>query len=124
MSHYTPDLCLYHANCDDGFTAAWAVWKRWPDCEFRAAQYGDLPPEDVAGKHVLIVDFSWPQQSLEQIAETAATVLVLDHHKTAQAAQELIKKMIVKLARADAGGCQIITPAQMRQVIAWAEGLA
>lgn len=21
-------LCIYHGNCADGFTAAWAVWKR------------------------------------------------------------------------------------------------
>lgn len=83
---YAPDLCLYHANCDDGFTAAWAIWKRWPRCEFRAVQYGNPPPEDVAGKHVLIVDFSWPAEQLEQIAETATTVLALDHHKTAQSA--------------------------------------
>jgi oligoribonuclease NrnB/cAMP/cGMP phosphodiesterase (DHH superfamily) len=83
---YEPDLCLYHANCDDGFTAAWAIWKRWPDCEFRAVQYGNPIPEDVAGKQILIVDFSWPADQLERMAETAQNVLVLDHHKTAQAA--------------------------------------
>jgi len=22
-------LCIYHGNCADGFTAAWAVWKRF-----------------------------------------------------------------------------------------------
>lgn len=86
MSDYSPDLCLYHANCDDGLTAAWAIWNRWPECEFRAAQYGNPPPEDVADKNVLIVDFSWPAEQLELIAETARTVLVLDHHKTAQSA--------------------------------------
>ena len=32
-----PDICIYHGGCDDGFGAAWAVWKRWPD----AAQDGD-----------------------------------------------------------------------------------
>lgn len=84
--NYQPDLCLYHANCDDGFTAAWAIWKRWPQCEFRAVQYGNPPPGDVADKHVLIVDFSWPAEQLEGMAATAKTVLVLDHHKTAQAA--------------------------------------
>ena len=24
----TPDLVLYHANCPDGFAAAWAIWNR------------------------------------------------------------------------------------------------
>lgn len=26
---WKPDLCIYHGNCDDGFGAAWAIWKRW-----------------------------------------------------------------------------------------------
>lgn len=27
-------LCIYHGNCADGFTAAWAVWKALGDnCE-------------------------------------------------------------------------------------------
>lgn len=24
----TKPVCIYHGNCFDGFTAAWAVWKR------------------------------------------------------------------------------------------------
>ena len=26
-----PDLCIYHGNCADGFTSAWAVWRRYAD---------------------------------------------------------------------------------------------
>lgn len=94
MSDYTPDLCLYHANCDDGFTAAWAIWQRWPECEFRSVQYGNTPPEDVADKNVLIVDFSWPAEQMELIAESAQTVLVLDHHKTAQNALSGLNQIV------------------------------
>lgn len=57
MGPMKPDICIYHGGCADGFTAAWAVWKRWPDVEFVAGIHGD-PPPDVTGKHVLIVDFS------------------------------------------------------------------
>lgn len=85
---YCPDLCLFHADCDDGFTAAWAIWRRWRNCAFRPVQYGQPIPtsEELAGLHVLIVDFSWPAAELERMAESARSVLVLDHHKTAQAA--------------------------------------
>lgn len=39
-----PTLCIYHGNCADGFGAAWAVWKKYPDIEFHAGVYGEAPP--------------------------------------------------------------------------------
>lgn len=79
-------LCIYHANCADGFTAAWAVRASLGDrVEFLPASYGSEPP-DVAGRDVIIVDFSYPRATLERMAEVAASVLVLDHHETAQEA--------------------------------------
>ncbi len=79
-----PDLCIYHGNCADGFTAAWAVWRCWPDIAFHAGVYGE-PPPDVRGKHVLMVDFSYKRPVLEQMADDACTITILDHHKTAEA---------------------------------------
>jgi len=79
-----PDICIYHAPCQDGFTAAWAIWKRWPDVEFVPGVYGAEPP-DVMGKRVLIVDFSYKAPVLRRMAESAAFIAVLDHHKSAQA---------------------------------------
>lgn len=79
-----PDICIYHGNCADGFTAAWAVWKRWPDIEFAPGIYGEAPPV-VGGKNVLMVDFSYKRPLLEAMLEDARTVTILDHHKTAEA---------------------------------------
>jgi oligoribonuclease NrnB/cAMP/cGMP phosphodiesterase (DHH superfamily) len=81
---YKPDLCIHHSPCQDGFAAAWAVWKRWPDTEFHPGVYGQDPP-DVTGKHVLLVDFSYKRPVLEEMSRTAATITILDHHKTAEA---------------------------------------
>ena len=81
---YKPDICIYHGGCDDGFGAAWAVWTKWPDCKFIPGVYGKEPP-DVAGKNVLLVDFSYKRPVMEQIVLSAASVTVLDHHKTAEA---------------------------------------
>jgi len=80
----TPDICIYHGNCADGFTAAWAVWKRFGDAvEFHPGVYGQVPP-DVAGKNVVLVDFSYKRPVLEGMAKSAKSILVLDHHKTAE----------------------------------------
>lgn len=82
---WQPDIVIYHDNCADGFAAAWACRKRWGDaCAYVPANYGH-PPPDVAGKQILIVDFSYKKAVLEEIAAAAAGVVVLDHHKTAEA---------------------------------------
>lgn len=76
-------LCIYHGNCFDGFTAAWAVWSRLGDAaDYIAATYGDAPP-DVSGRDVLIVDFSYKRDVLNDMIGAARSLLVLDHHKTA-----------------------------------------
>lgn len=85
MSIWKPDLCIYHGGCDDGFGAAYAVWKRWGDeVEYVEGRYGEAPP-DVAGKAVIIVDFSYKYAVMREIGSAAKSVVVLDHHKTAKA---------------------------------------
>lgn len=81
---YKPDIVIYHSPCDDGFGAALAAWMRWgDDVQFLPGTYGK-PAPDVAGKHVLIGDFSFKKPVLEEMARSAASVVILDHHKTAQ----------------------------------------
>lgn len=80
-------LCIYHGNCADGFSAAWVVRRAIPDAEFHAGIYGE-PPPDVAGKEVVLVDFSYKRPVLLEMAAKAKSILILDHHKSAQ--EELI----------------------------------
>ena len=92
---WKPDLCIYHGNCDDGFGAAWSVWRRWPEVEFFAAAYG-APPitvDQVRGKHVIMVDFSYPYDVLTTLSWETPRMVILDHHKTAQAALDRLPKM-------------------------------
>lgn len=77
--------CIYHGNCADGFTAAWAVRKAFgPDVIFHAGKYGN-PPPDVRGHDVYIVDFSYKRDVLLEMAAQANTIVVLDHHQSAEA---------------------------------------
>ena len=84
MADLSRPLCIYHGNCADGFTAAWAVWLRLQDAEFVPGFYG-TPPPDVAGRDVIIVDFSYKAPELAAMANVARSLVVLDHHKTAEA---------------------------------------
>jgi oligoribonuclease NrnB/cAMP/cGMP phosphodiesterase (DHH superfamily) len=77
-------LVIYHGNCQDGFTAAWAIWKKHPDWEFYPAKYGVEPP-DVTGRDVYFVDFSYKRDVILQMASKAEQIWIYDHHKTAEA---------------------------------------
>jgi len=82
-------LCIYHGNCADGFGSAWAVRHALGDnVEFHAGVHQD-PPPDVAGRDVVMVDFSYKADVLHEMGLKATTILILDHHKTA--AEDLSK---------------------------------
>lgn len=74
-------IVLYHANCNDGFCAAWLL--RDADKHIPVS-YGDPPPEGLSGHDVIIVDFSYPRAVMERLREDCASLLCLDHHKTAE----------------------------------------
>lgn len=80
----TNTLCIYHGNCADGFGAAWAVRAALGDVdvEYYPGVYQQDPP-DVAGRDVLLVDFSYKKPVLEEMAQSARSILILDHHKSA-----------------------------------------
>lgn len=77
-------LCIYHHGCADGFAAAWAVHTFYAgQVDLHPGIYGEAPP-DVAGRDVILVDFSYKRAVLLPLIEQARTVLILDHHKSAE----------------------------------------
>jgi hypothetical protein len=81
-------LCIYHGNCADGFGAAWCVRKFFASIsepiDFHPGVYQE-PPPDVTGRDVLMVDFSYKRDVILEMAKTARSIMVVDHHKTAEA---------------------------------------
>lgn len=76
---------LYHANCTDGSGAALAAFIALGDtAEYIPVQYRTPPPKIHPAGIVYIVDFSYPKDVLIKMAETASSIIVLDHHKTAK----------------------------------------
>ena len=82
--HGSPDIILYHAECSDGFGAAWALWKKYPSASFLPVKHGHPPPSDLQDRRVVIVDFSYARPILEAMAAETKELLVLDHHITAE----------------------------------------
>lgn len=100
-------LVIYHANCADGFTAAWAVRRHFMqrcgvEPELLAAKYGDVPP-DVSGRDVVIVDFSYPRDVLIEMSRRVRSIVVLDHHRTAAADLAGLDFAVFDMERSGAG---------------------
>ncbi|HSC55838.1 MAG TPA: DHHA1 domain-containing protein [Nitrospira sp.] len=82
----TPTVVLYHAECADGFGAAWAIWRQFPQSQFIPVKHGNPPPDGLNGQRVVIVDFSYARETLESMRRQTNELLVLDHHITAEKA--------------------------------------
>lgn len=78
-------LVIYHAPCLDGFTAAWAMWLKYPHAEFVPGIYGQEPPA-CKDRHVYLLDFSYKPLVLEAMLRSASKITIIDHHKTAETA--------------------------------------
>ncbi len=77
---------LYHHPCPDGTGAALAAWLRFGDsAQYIGVNYGQPPPEIEDGSTVYIVDFSYSRAQLLKLAERVNQLILLDHHKTAEA---------------------------------------
>lgn len=100
-----PQTVIYHGNCLDGFTAAWAMKRSLvtgPTTQYVAANYGDAPP-DVDGRDVWIVDFSYPRDVVLDIKRRAAHLVIFDHHKTAAEALDGLDFAVFDMNRSGAG---------------------
>lgn len=84
----TKPLVIYHADCADGFGAAFAAWLKLGDeAEYLSMRYGrdtspDMMAEKVRGREVYILDFSFEKLVMEHIFKAAKCVVWLDHHKS------------------------------------------
>jgi len=98
------NLVLYHSNCKDGFAAALAAWKAFgQQAQYIPLQYQQyaLSNEDGQGflylsdlplrvalhseLDVYILDFSLKYPELLALSKLVHRIILLDHHKTAQA---------------------------------------
>jgi oligoribonuclease NrnB/cAMP/cGMP phosphodiesterase (DHH superfamily) len=76
-------LVIYHGRCADGFTAAWAARKFFGERAEYHPGYYQSPPPDVAGRDVVFLDFCYNADVMHELAKTARSIFVLDHHQSA-----------------------------------------
>jgi len=78
-------LLLYHADCMDGYAAAWAAWKQFTNsARYQPVRHYTPMPDFADGTTLYIVDFCYPMDELVAAAQRAKKIVVLDHHISAQ----------------------------------------
>lgn len=89
-------VVLYHSGCTDGFAAAWAVHialsaqveageiKTNIKTKYIPVNYGQEPPNEIDGKDIVMVDFSYPRDTINAMRKRVKSMIILDHHDTAE----------------------------------------
>jgi hypothetical protein len=112
LSKVERPLVFFHSPCRDGFCAAWLAAKKWKDAQLVPVNYGDGCPWrdmdvkkriEVADRDVLVLDFSWPRVDLADLRSRARSLLVLDHHVSAQRDLEGLEDCVFDMKRSGAG---------------------
>ncbi len=76
---------LYHADCADGFGAAFAAWQILGDrASYLPVQHGEPAPKLPPQAKVAMVDFSYKRPVILSINDQVSDLVILDHHTTAQ----------------------------------------
>lgn len=79
--HHKKIAVLYHGGCPDGFGGAYAAWKKFGDAaEYIPVKHDRQVPDGLTGRRIFFIDFSYPQEIMNEIVKISLSVTVLDHH--------------------------------------------
>lgn len=102
------DIVMFHYPCQDGLTSGWIVsdyhTKNSKQIELYPIAHGTPINIDLfVGKKIIICDFSPELKVLNQIEQVAESIIILDHHITAQKALENKPYAIFDMNKSGAG---------------------
>ncbi|RJQ32768.1 hypothetical protein C4572_00520 [Candidatus Parcubacteria bacterium] len=74
-------IAVFYHDDEDGFTGAWAVWKKLGDkAAYKAVRSGGEGDFDrIHGKEIYFIDYSPVQKEAEKLSE-ANKIILIDHH--------------------------------------------
>ncbi|TAG00287.1 MAG: hypothetical protein EAZ44_09560, partial [Cytophagia bacterium] len=76
---------LYHAQCPDGFGAAYSIWKKekYNNIVYIPVQHSFPLPQIENDSVVWLVDFCYSVEVMTELATRMKEILILDHHQSA-----------------------------------------
>lgn len=101
------NTCVYHGNCVDGTMSALVCTLAYPGIDLYSAKSRTEPPPAhlIDGKDVVIADFSYPLDVMKDMHARAKSLILLDHHKSAQKALGHLPYCVFDLSKSGAQIC-------------------
>ncbi len=88
-------VVIYHGDCPDGFSGAWAAWKKFGNkAEYIGASDRANPPKGLAGKEVYFIDWVYPLATMKKVQRAAGKVIAIDHHATTETASRAMDECV------------------------------
>jgi oligoribonuclease NrnB/cAMP/cGMP phosphodiesterase (DHH superfamily) len=90
-------VIFYHADCLDGFGAAYAAWVKFGEtAKYLPIKYGeDIYLKGVHNKQVYMLDYCPTVEVTKGLLEAVKRLIILDHHKTSKETIEEIDQYCV-----------------------------
>lgn len=83
-------IILYHADCPDGFSAAWSAWKKFGDkAEYIGVHHGAPPPAGLKNRGIYFLDFAYPEEIMKGVISVNKRVTAIDHHVSREQAVKM-----------------------------------
>lgn len=74
-------IVVYHNDCTDGFSAAWAAWKKFGNkADYIGVEPGASPRDDLKNKTIYLLDLIYPSEYLAKLMQNNQKIMAIDHH--------------------------------------------
>src|SRR3989344_1363044 len=86
-------IIIYHADCPDGFSGAWAAYKRFGnEAEYIPVHHDDAPIQGLEHKEIYFIDFVYSEKEMIALASKNKRITAIDHHVTAEPVVKMTEK--------------------------------
>ena len=78
-------VVLYHKDCPDGFSAAYAAWKKFGKrADYIAVDPRVLPNKTLKNKEIYVLDNSYRKEIIKKLESNNKSLVVIDHHLSSE----------------------------------------
>jgi len=82
-------IVFYHANCTDGFSGAWAAWKKFGDKAEYVPWVHQTPLPRLKNKELYFIDICPREDEVKRLIAANRRVTALDHHISMETAVKM-----------------------------------
>ncbi len=101
----TKKIIVFYHDDPDGFTGAWAAWKKFKDkADYLPMSHDNkiLDRLNIKGKDVYIIDYSFKPDEMKKLVATNKKVVFIDHHLTSAESAKIATESVYDSSRSAA----------------------